>query len=689
MVTVGLFIKTGEVFKRIELFSDEKISITSSIQNVSDISKVFTDFSQTFNVPASIKNNEIFKYWYENSLDDGFDARKRAEAYIELDTISFRIGKLQLESVDLKNNKPNGYKLTFFGNLISLKDTFNGLLMKDLNAGTFDFAYSGDIVKTKLTTQTSSDIKFPLISSLRPWNYGDADANDISLVANTINFGELFPAIRLRAVFDLIATKFNITFAGFDSVTGFNPNTGFLKSDERFLNAYLLLKNSEVFKVNGKPLKIDYQTGNVGNYGFSFDLTSDILTLTDFNEDAVNRSVILSITNSVAGIPYSLLVYKNGILLNTLNEVSVNGTKSTVVFTYAGSIGSLDSYEFYIVADAPLTFTSYANFNTTWRVDGTPNNATSLVQQTTAQTTDSLINVSSYFPDLKIEDFFSGILKMFNLTCFSNVVGVYVVEQIETFYAQGATIDISKYITSDATNIERTKPFNIIDFKFQKSENLSSTRFLSDNRTEYGDLKAEFDVDGSEFAITLPFENPLFSGVTDNLSAGFLIKNDLRAYIPKPIVLYDYGTLQTVAPFFINGTSSTTYNAFGAESLIGTETYSLNFGQEQSPMTNNFLTTTLFSEYYSAYLNNIFNIKARIFKINAVFPVSILTSIKLNDRIVIRDKRYTINSIETNLSTREVSLELITDFRELTSYIPPPVQGADYLNTDYSTDYNV
>jgi hypothetical protein len=679
MVTVGLFIKTGEVFQRIELFADEKISITSSIQNISDISKVFTDFSQTFTVPASNKNNEIFKYWYENSLDNGFDARKRVESYIELDTINFRIGKLQLESVDLKNNKPNGYKLTFFGNLISLKDTFNGLLMKDLNAGTFDFDYSDSIVRTKLTTQTSSDIKFPLISSLRPWNYGAGDANDISLVGSTIAFGELFPAIRLRAIFDLIAAKFNITFTG-----------DFLSLDARFLNAYLLLKNSETFVTNGQPLKINYQSQTNSAAGFDFNLTTDILKFTAFDKDEPNRSVTLRVTNSVAGIPYNLFVYKNEILITTLSEVSINGTKSTFVLNNNTTLGSNDEYEFYISSNSPLTFTSDALCINSF-IDDDRNKFTNsfTVNQTTAQTTTTTLNVSSYFPDLKIEDFFTGILKMFNLTCFSNVTGVFIVEQIETFYAQGKTINIDKYIISDATNIERTKPFNVINFKYQKSESLLSTAFLSNNRLDYGDLKAEFDVDGSEFAITLPFENPLFSGVTTNLSAGFLIKNDTRAYIPKPIVLYDYGTLQTVAPFFINGTSTTTYNAFGAESLIGTETFSLNFGQEQSPMTNNLLTNTLFSEYYFTYLNNIFNIKARIFKINAVFPISILTSIKLNDRIVIRDKRYTINSIDTNLLTREVSLELITDFRELTTYIPPPLQDKDYLAADYSTDYNV
>jgi hypothetical protein len=678
MVTVGLFIKTGEIFQRIELFSDEKISITSSIQNISDISKVFTDFSQTFNVPASVKNNEIFRYWYENSLDNGFDARKRAEAYIELDTINFRIGKLQLESVDLKNNKPNGYKLTFFGNLISLKDTFNGLLMKDLTAGTFDFEYNDAIVKTKLTTQTTSDIKFPLISSLRPWNYGGADVNDISLVANTIAFGELFPAIRLRAVFDLIASKFSISFTG-----------DFLTLDARFLNAYLLLKNSEIFVTKGQPIKINYQSTQTVITGYDFNLATDTLKFTAFEENEPNREVTLRVTNSLAGVKYSLFVFKDGILLNTLNETSIAGTVDTLVLRDETTLGSNSEFQFFLSSAVPLTFTSTALCSTSFVDNNQVFSNSFVITQSTAQTTTTILDVASYFPDLKIEDFFSGILKMFNLTCFSNVVGVYVVEQVEDFYAQGKTIAIDKYIISDATNIERTKPFNIINFKYQKSESLLSTAFLSNNRLDYGDLKAEFDVDGSEFAITLPFENPLFSGVTTNLSAGFLIKNDLRAYIPKPIVLYDYGTLQTVAPFFINGTSTTTYNAFGAESLIGTETYSLNFGQEQSPMTNNLLTTTLFSEYYSAYLNNIFNIKARIFKISAVFPVSILTSIKLNDRIVIRDKRYTINSIETNLSTREVSLELITDFRELTTYIPPPVQNKDYLNTDYSTDYNV
>ena len=50
--------------KRVELFKDETVSLTQTIQNVKDIKKIFTEFTQTFSVPASKKNNLIFKHYY-------------------------------------------------------------------------------------------------------------------------------------------------------------------------------------------------------------------------------------------------------------------------------------------------------------------------------------------------------------------------------------------------------------------------------------------------------------------------------------------------------------------------------------------------------------------------------------------------------------------------------------------------
>ncbi len=55
---------------KIELFEDEQINVTSSVQNIADISKVFTDFSQSFTVPASTVNNQIFKHFYQSDIGD-------------------------------------------------------------------------------------------------------------------------------------------------------------------------------------------------------------------------------------------------------------------------------------------------------------------------------------------------------------------------------------------------------------------------------------------------------------------------------------------------------------------------------------------------------------------------------------------------------------------------------------------
>ena len=110
MRNIGLFIYVNGVSKRIELFDDEMISVTSSIQDVNDISKIFTDYSQSFTVPASKKNNAIFSHWYENSIDNDFDARIRKDAYIEIDTIRFRLGKIQLEKATIKSGQIENYQ---------------------------------------------------------------------------------------------------------------------------------------------------------------------------------------------------------------------------------------------------------------------------------------------------------------------------------------------------------------------------------------------------------------------------------------------------------------------------------------------------------------------------------------------------------------------------------------------------
>lgn len=672
MITVGLYIKdtVSLEYKRIELFNDEKISVNSSIQNVNDISKTFTDYSQTFTIPASKQNNKIFKHWYENSLDNSFSTLIKADAYIELDTIPFRSGKIQLESCNVKDGKPQDYSITFIGALGSLKDKFAGLMLKDLNSTFYDFEYSANLVKDKVTTTAaSSNVMFPLISSSRYWNYAKGGVDDISLIANPIYYNELFPALRLQAVLDMIErdSKWNINFNG-----------SFL-TDEKFVNAYLYLKNADTFKINGQLKKIDYQTQTGGTTdGINFNLTTDILNFTYINpaNDAVSRRITLNITNTVAGINYSIYCYQDGVEISKVDSVSTIGTQNLLLFTKYGTATDNSNYEFYFSSDSPLTFTSTGTLYIQYRnPSGSLITDTSTINQTTAITTTATISVNKYMPEIKIEDFFSGILKMFNLTCYSTDGINYTLEPIESYYTNGIIRDITKYIKSDNFNLNRVKTYKKINFEYEKSDSIVNVGFKSANNVEYGFLLFNTNNDGDEYNIKLPFEDLNFSNLKDKLQVGYALKSDLQKYTPKPIILYDYNptaltTLASTTYYFStatsgSGTAYTSYKAFGQEYFNDTDTFSLNFNEQQSTLTNQLISNSLYQTYYQNYLTNIFDSKARLIKVSGILPTSLLTTLKLNDRFVIRDKRYLINNMVIDLTTGEVQFELLTDFRIL------------------------
>lgn len=110
-------------YVKVDLFKEEIVSLTQVIQDIRDIDKVFTDFSKTFSIPASSTNNKLFKHWYNSDID-GFDANIQSDAKIELNYQPFREGKIKLQEVKMKDNRPSVYKITFFGNTVSLNNLF-------------------------------------------------------------------------------------------------------------------------------------------------------------------------------------------------------------------------------------------------------------------------------------------------------------------------------------------------------------------------------------------------------------------------------------------------------------------------------------------------------------------------------------------------------------------------------------
>jgi hypothetical protein len=696
MNIVSIYIIDDSVAKRIELFNDEKISVTSSIASANDVGKVFTDYSQSFTVPASDHNNSIFRHWYESEVDNGFLHGQRYNGYIEINTILFKEGKFQLEKANKKNGRIESYTITFYGNLTQLKDLFKDDKLNTLDYSVLNHSYTSAQVIQRINTAGSYSVMYPLIGTEKKFYYkSGTSTQDITLTTGAIKWNSLFPAIKLKDIIDAIQVKYGITFTG-----------SFLNLIQ-WKKLRLYCKNAESLSVATEQLKINFTTKSSSPAFPELDLTTDVITINPnifpnaggitYNNRSISMRLLITPQGSTSLLTkYRVFVYKNNALFFTYSDLIGN---ADLTFNAGSLINNTDQYYFKVDSENPFTFISSvfyfrsANYIPSGSGSGIPVSVSSnSFANGTSQTTIGSIQIANYIPDITVVDFFSGLVKMFNLIIVPTTPTSFELIPLELYYNAGNINDVTEYIRSEEADIERPKLFKSINFKYEKSANILNNAFYRTFNLEYGDLVLD-NVNMNEtsnYEIKLPFENVLFersqiAGTLYPFETATFIDKDLKPYTPKPVFIYENGQeLVTGTGNNIWMTTTTTnqqissYVRFSNEiTTVPTDLnflMSSNFGEYQSPWYNQNASNGLYARHYENYIANIYNPKTRIVKVKAVLPEKLLGStttdgfgrklgLKLNDRLIIRDKRYIINSFTTDLTTGETDLELLNDYR--------------------------
>lgn len=669
---------------QLDLFDDEEIQVTSSVQNISDISKVFTDFSQSFTIPCSPTNNYVFEHYYNNDVDTEINHQERRSARIEIDHSPFRTGKVQLEKGQLKNGQPENYSVTFYGDVVTLKDLIGEDKLADLDYSSLDHTYSGAEVQTRIETDPSStdyDVKYPLISSRRVWQYGSADSNDISLNTSPIDYTELFPAVRTKKIFDFIETKYGVTFTG-----------AFLNS-KPFTQLFTWFKNKEQFTFYTPSVDLVFAVGDPET-DFITDSQVKSRRLTQAEKNALTVAPYDSLIsswhkctveiNTASSDDYILDTYKNGILYNSQ---SGNGNQS---FNILGSgVGGYisneslppannpDIYTFKLRSTAALTFDANISYDIKYTLYDNAFGGLGFLTSYTSETasvgstsTSGLTDLKSLAPDIKISDFLGGVFNMFNLTCYGEDATTFRIEPLETFYANGIDYNITEYTLTDEITIERPKLYKTISFEYEDSESFMNLEFVDLFKRKYSSLNASFNYDGGDFIIKLPFETLLHQKFTgNNLQVGYSLgtEPEYKNYIPKCVMLYANEWQDTDVSFYLdNGTTTdliTEYVPFGQDAYNSPDNISINFGADISSFLLEPVYSSLYQTYYQTYINNLYDPKTRVVYVKTVLPLDLLTSIGLNDSLIIRDKKYVINEMKSSLTTGEVDLVLLSNWR--------------------------
>jgi len=661
--------------KKIELFEDEQINVTSSVQNIADISKVFTDFSQSFTVPASTVNNAIFQHFYQSDVDSTIDHNIRRSALIEIDLTTFRRGKIQIEKANVKNGQPENYQLTFYGEIRTLKDLFGEDKLNNLDFTDIEFTYTGTQIYNRITDLTTDyDVRYPLIASNRLWTYHHG-SEDITQNAHAIQYDELFPAVKVREVFRAIEQEYNVTF------------TGTFISDPRFNNVFLYGKNTNEYSFITATIDLDFSSKinnndvNWSNISTSnaedfVDLATNTINVKNFDNQVNKHKIEINITSKSASGTLYIDVYQDGNYYQTLQTTTTGNVGNGITFLNTSGLDTNLQFQFKATnsmnIEAVVTYTAsgvYYDFVT----PAVYNVESICTIQTNTTVLAGNVSINSTIPDMKVADFFAGVLKEFNCTCVATDVDTFEILPLEDWYGQGAIVDVTEYTDIDSIDIERIKLYKKIAFKYQQSESFVNRNFFKLSNKEYGDMEYQFAYDGDEYTIESPFENLLFTRSIDNSNnyaiLGYCLNESYNAYTPKPMLLYLYGESNDLSSHPIRFYDGTTHQdidsfaQFGQDFTYQNEKYSLNFGAENSVIHLETIQQGLYAQYYYPYLLNLFNLKNRLVHVKTNLPISILTNLKLNDRIIIRDKRYIINEMKSNLTTGEVNFSLYLDFR--------------------------
>jgi hypothetical protein len=693
MQAIQLYIE-GE---RVDMFSDESVNITQTIQNVKDVSKIFTDFSKTFTLPASKTNNKIFEHYYNFNIVNGFDARTKKNSYIELNHKPFRKGKIKLEGVELRDNKPYAYKITFFGNTVDLKDILGEDTLSSLDwLNNFNQIYSASAVKTGLTTgynKTVGGVTYnkavitPLITHTTRLYYDSSasthpiypDPNGGNLYADGthhhgVYFEELKYAIKVHLIVKAIEETYAIQFS----------EDFFAADNAAYYDLYFWLHRKK-----GKAFDSSEVTYQVINFPL---LLGEMIGVNCYPDKLLIFGQPVGITynlviTSTSPYPYTVIIKKDGQVYDIKNVTSGNASLTGIL------TNSSTGYTVFIQTTNAMT-----NVVADWQLESIQ--YPEAYDYTSDQFNVNLVQefiITEQIPDMKVINFLTGLFKMFNLTAYEEN-GIIVVRTLDSYYASSSTTwDITDYLAYENSSVDVALPYKRIDFKYENLDTKLSKQheqvFLNGWGTTKYDAGENYDAGGDIYSVVVPFEHMKYERLIDSATelavtpqVGWFVDDNNDPYYGKPLLTYainvtgddirfletqEAGTFSDISSYYIPS------NSVSLDSAVSKDNINFNLEVNEYTFGNDF-TDTLFNKYYNTYISEIFNIKRRITKVNANMPLNFLTNYSLADRIKIVDKVYIINSLTANLLNGKTSLELLNEYVPIVDYINGIIN--DFIN---------
>ena len=660
--------------KDVELYENAPVNLKFQFSDVEKINNPLASYSQSFRVPLTQNNVDIFGHLDQVTEVGGLDLRVRLSAQLLSDTYPIMDGFVQVKAVYLTKEIYPEVELVFFSGAVDFKSELEGLFLSDLNLSSYDHDLT--LTNVQFSWLGTGDYIYGIVDTGQNWT-----AETFGTEEYPITLPSLTLFFKAKTLLDKIFAGAGLTYESTylegsdfaDQFVMFANGQTVVESNDQFLeSARTTLASDQTIAASTTAIVELVDNGvNCYDQGNNWDNPTNKYTVPEnglYNVYALVRvghngtfqnrdwTARVVVDPASGGANYNLWEqdFFDSIAWDWQTELSpANGGYSGPVVLNANDVLYLEIEN--KESGASLTVAGSNNFSAGSR--------TSFEVSAVSPLGGYEVNVAASAPKMLQFDYLTSLQKLYNLVFIpdANKPGHFHIETFEDYIAGGDTKDwTSKVDYGKDVVIKPTTDLQAAQYRWTYS---SGKDFVTKTVEEsLGRVYGEYEVTdtGNEFAtgtneVKTKFAPYLMSLVPNSPTPILrLITQDGKAIKdPAPRIAYYAGLGDTFGSLDIlneSGTQSTmtqiptmsNYNVPQPEPGDN----DLNYGMEPAmyPISAQ-PANTLYFRFWATYVLELYSTEARVLSCNMNLTEADLQGWSFNDKIYIKDTYYRILSI--------------------------------------------
>lgn len=427
-----------------ELYEFDPVQLTYQFADLTEVNAARSTYTQTFRVPLTERNSDIFGAVNSLASVTNYDIKKRMPARLMEGGVTLVSGYVQIKRFIKQKGRYLDVEITFFGESANLSRALGDAMISDLDLSAYNLTTSAANVQT--TWGSGQPIRFGVVDRGQNWAGSTTWAAAQTGLQPTDLTGFIDVYVLLQEIFDQNGLTFQSDF--FDGLGD---------------KLYMMLN------AGGKVNKYtDVADDVLFNVGLTSNLTFSNTTYTAFNY-AETGSFFDPGNNVSAGVftapytgNYQFKVRVKFATIPATGQVDVILTKNGAYFTDVLSlpVSSISTAVNYLLFTPFFTLNAGDTIDVRYKTtagtgsfvgSGLTNQPTTNFELYSVQLTGAIYDVAANAPEIKQIEFLMGLQRMFNLVFIPdpNIANHFYIEPFADYVAFGNTIDWTEKLALD------------------------------------------------------------------------------------------------------------------------------------------------------------------------------------------------------------------------------------------------